>query len=596
MSPTLQTHSPNRLLQVASTSMQSLLTVTAMVGADFVSAPFSFDVTARINDASYTLSDFIMHPLCISIYNSETQKQHFIHGIIDHAFNLEHPDEIGLTIKPWLAQLQYTEDCRSYQNLSITEIVQTIFKEHHFFDFDLSQLLNSYPKIPYTVQYNESYFHFISRLLEQVGIFYYFSYTANKHIMHLCDHVQKTPQLESSLVADNTHGFFGDHVYDWYPSASLTPNTYSNGDYNPALTSPLLNTTRDSKDPSNGTTDIKAYHYPGDYKCDAQASSQIDATQHAAHAAAHTISGKTNSISVQPGHRFRLNNEDKNTPYFVTERRINIEKSYHSHFSCVDTHSDYAPMQTHKKPTLPGLYIAQVTGATDTELYHNNSAHIKAQFYWDQHGSWDQNSSPWLRVAQNLAGENAGHLFLPRVGDEAVVLFMDENPDRPQVIGSAYNSAHAPAYALPYEKSSSGFKTKTVQGSRHNEFTFSDQSLQEAVYINAAHNLSTLVTNNAIETINGTVTTTLHKGDHNSAIINGTSDITANNTVVFKVKGSTLEITPRGVHINAPAVMINPSTTQGTTMPSQKPNTHNWLSATCALRGLIAGITAHDFF
>jgi type VI secretion system secreted protein VgrG len=349
---------------------------------------------------------------------------------------------------------------------------------------------------------------------------------------------------------------------------------------------------------------LNKYYYPLYSRNLESAPSRIVTKHLSEQSQAHYYHGKTNQITLMPGVRFKFSGQNEPDLYFITQRRVSVKElatgttnnggtseSFNAEFTVVNTDVSFAPPHSAIKPTIKGVHSATVVGPPNQSIYQDKLGRIKVYFPWDIERKPSETSSCWLRVSQKQAGNNSGHLFIPRVGHEVLVGFLEGDPDRPFVTNSAYNLTHKSAYDFPTEKRLSGFKTQNLNATGHNELSFDATNKQEAILIHAQNQLTHITEKNTTEKINKNSHTNIIDGNLQNTTQNGQHTVTANNYLKLTVQGSQLEIKPDGIHINASVININPTPTGNIKTPSPKLK-HSWLGNAFLVLGLIVGIAA----
>ena len=540
-------------------------------GSEKISSPYHFQIHCVIpNDVQWDIPSLLSTSLAIQICHT-VQASQYIHGRITSATKLNSPGHVQLQLSPWISLLTQTKDCRIFQDQTIPDIVTTVFKDRGFNDFDFSGLLNTYPTLPYIVQFNETDYDFITRCLAQAGIYFYFSHESNKHIFHAIDCDYKTP-LIPDIIYDNKNTPAEPHITRWETTNKLGVQSITQSDYDPQATHANLKTSATATATQSPTlSELKHYHYPGGYTNSIEGSKSTQIYLNAINASTKTIYAESDCDQLHAGYRIKLKNREDNANFLITELNIdakdqssllnikNPEKYYRNNFiSCIDSQNYQSTI--FPKPKIMSLQTATVVGPSDQEIYIDEQGKVKVQFHWDQYGSNNQNSSCWLRASQAQAGAEWGSFFVPRIGQEVLVAFLDGDPEKPIIIGSAYNSSNNPAYSLPEDQYTSGIKTKTPnEAGSGNELTFSDNQGTEQIVIKATKDYTQSVQKNTEQIIKGNTRTTIETGSHSTQITEGGSSTTAATKLTFQVKQSSFIITPSDLTITAPKVDINPT-------------------------------------
>lgn len=435
-------------------------------------------------------------------------------------------------IVPWFWMLTQHEDCRIFQNLSVPDIVETIFGEFAFSDYKL-ELTETHPQLEYCTQYNETTFDFISRLIEREGIHYYFRHNdeggESKHILVFTDNKDSNPALDPDELPFHHDG----HAEDFDAIRSLSRNeqmrtrkvTLHDWDYKKRgsvgeNTPTVLDIGSDHE--------LERYRYPGGFvaqsgAADASAGKHLSKVIMEAEESSHLrFRGDSQIRTLAPGHTFTLYDhpfDAFNVEYLLLSvwhhGRNNLTASggggdYGNEFTLQPHDTVYrAPLAT-RKGQVRGPQTAIVVGPPGEEIYTDDLGRIKVRFPWDRKVPGrstdmpDDKATCWIRVAQMWAGNGYGTMFIPRVGMEVVVDFLEGDPDKPIAVGCVYNGINKPPYALPGEATKSTIKTLSSKGGGGtNELRFEDKKGSEELFIQAQKDFNVNVKANRTESVGG---------------------------------------------------------------------------------------------
>jgi type VI secretion system secreted protein VgrG len=432
-------------------------------------------------------------------------------------------------IVPWLWFLTRTTDCRIFQFKKAPAIIEQIFSDLGFSDFDFSRLRGEYPERTYCVQYRESDFDFVSRLMEEEGIFYDFRHENGKHTLILAD--GKTgyrPGAEANLICQQggTSHVDAERIDRWEHRYTFETGKWSYRDYNFEKPKADLTAKEKACHKFAHAENFEEYDYPGEYetKDDGRRLTRIRIEEE--EAGHDTVEAESNCPTLSPGETFSLKDHEipsENKGYVVTcvthEIREPIayeteqggngnghgnsggpifrdEMHYRNTFACMPDAVVFRPERITRRPVVEGPQTAVVVGPPGEEIYPDEYGRVKVQFHWDREGKRDESSSCWIRVSQIHAGQGWGAMDIPRIGEEVIVDFLEGDPDRPIITGRVYNGENMPPFALPAEKTRRGNKTKTYKGSGYNEMTMDDTPGKEQIRTNAQYNMDTAVGNN----------------------------------------------------------------------------------------------------
>jgi len=444
-------------------------------------------------------------------------------------------DLYRIILRPWLWQLTLGADCRVFQDKTVVQILDEIFGEYGSSGRLEKKLTGSFTTRPYTVQYRESDFAFVSRLMEEEGIYYYFKHEAGQHMLVLCNSPSGHAPVEGAKLsfapAVKGGGYREDLIDQWSMAHLLQSLKYTTTDY--AAESPTTDmkafAERSPAPPYPKPNDWEVFDYPGNHD-DYAMGTNIGAKQKAGKARAqlevdrfeslHAVAtGTTPYRPLGVGMSFTLADHPDEGGFLVTSSIT--EMSYEGYFGGDDgDESDttryvcrfnavpkdvaFQPQAVTPAPYVRGPQTAVVTGPKGDEIHTDKYGRVKVQFHWDREGKKDEKSSCWLRVAHPWAGKGFGMVALPRIGDEVVVEFLEGNPDRPLITGRVYNEVNKHPYELPAQATVSGIRThssKDGTADNFNELRFDDKKGSEYVWMQAEKDFHRLVKNDAHDTV-----------------------------------------------------------------------------------------------
>ena len=419
-------------------------------------------------------------------------------------------------VYPWLWFLTRTSDCRIFQNKTVPQIIKEIFSDFDFAYVE-DKLHGKYRTWDYCVQYRETDFNFVSRLMEQEGIYYYFVHTDGKHTLYLADDYgshKAIPDYENIPYYPPDQVALRDEecVDYWYVVKQLQPGTYVLNDFD--FTRPKANlkvnssVAREHKEAKH-----EIYDYPGEYEKSEEGDGYVRTRIQELHSQFEQAQGHSNCRGLVYGGLFSLTDyprADQNREYLLAsaDHTVSVDSfeagvsaqgtAYKNSFTVIESKTPFRPARITPKPIVQGPQTAIVTGPSGEEIYTDEHARVKVQFHWDRYGKKNENSSCWIRVSQLWAGKNWGGIHIPRIGQEVIVEFLEGDPDRPIITGRVYNGEQIPPYAVPANKTQSGIKSRSSKGgsgANFNEIRFEDKKGSEQVYIHAEKNQDNIVEN-----------------------------------------------------------------------------------------------------
>jgi len=412
------------------------------------------------------------------------------------------------TVRPWLWFLTRTSDCRIFQNQSVKEIVETVFADHPAIAKFEFKLYRSYRKREYCVQYRESDFNFIARLLEDEGICWFFEHTDGQHKLMLVDAVaahsavagyaQLPYYANAGQVPPDT-----EYVSSWNFARSVESGATALTSYDFERPSTSLLVTKELTR-EHELAAYEQFDFQGDYtqKADGQqlADNHIDELQ----SRHEQLTGATNAHGLTVGHLFKLTRHpraDQNAEYLCLQTQISAHVSGHEagnsdgdvqcSFAAMPSSQQYRPPRRTPKPFVQGPQTAVVVGPAGEEIFTDKYSRVKVQFHWDRLGKKNDKSSCFVRVSSPWAGKSFGFIQIPRIGQEVVVDFLEGDPDQPLITGRVYNAEQMPPWDLPANATQSGVLTRSSKGGAYgnaNALRFEDKKGSEQVWLHAEKN------------------------------------------------------------------------------------------------------------
>ncbi|MFL6564271.1 MAG: type VI secretion system Vgr family protein [Burkholderiales bacterium] len=454
------------------------------------------------------------------------------------------------TVHPWLWFLTRASNCRIFQNMTVPDIVKQVFGDYSFATFEL-KLTGSYPQKEFSVQYRETDFNFVCRLLEQEGIHTAWDYDNGRNTLLLVDSdgpYRAKPAIEVPFEQDRVGAAEKDHITSFTVEREIQPGKYTIDDFD--CLNPRNKMSGDALvTRENDLAGFEIYDYPGEYDKPAEGPQYAKARIEELQVRYEQFSGGGNVRDCAPGRRLKLEGHPQqayNSPaeYLMTSVSYSASAGdvasgagaggeFHCSMTAIDIKTPFRPARITPKPIIQGPQTAIVVGPAGDEIYTDKHGRIKVQFHWDRYSKTDENSSCWMRVAQPLAGNKWGIVTIPRIGHEVIVQFLEGDPDHPIVIGSLYNGDLGTPYPLPAEKTKSGLKThSSPNGSSAdlNELRFEDKKGAEEIFIQAQKDKTVRIKEVRKEWIGkdshlyiekGSVYEELKEGDHHITLDSG---------------------------------------------------------------------------
>jgi type VI secretion system secreted protein VgrG len=412
------------------------------------------------------------------------------------------------TVRPWLWFLTRTADCRIFQEQTVREIVESVLSDHGPIASHEFKLVRSYRKRSYCVQYRETDFNFVARLLEDEGIYWYFEHSEGEHKLILVDAPDAHTPIEGEAKLpyyDNTGQAPPDSewVSNWRFMRAVKPGKTVLSSYDFERPSTQLKVEQVMQRDYD-LSDYEVFDWQGDYtqKDDGQqlVGDRLDERQ----CRFDLHSGSSNAHVLATGHTFDLARHpraDQNAQYLCTRLEVTARDQgsetdggpgdLQCSFDAIRSDAPFrAPRRTHK-PFVQGPQTAVVVGPGGEELFTDKYGRVKVQFHWDRYGARNEKSSCWVRVSSPWAGKSFGFVQVPRIGQEVVVDFLEGDPDQPLVTGRVYNAEQMPPWELPANATQSGVLTRSSKEGAYgnaNAIRFEDKKGAEQLWLHAEKN------------------------------------------------------------------------------------------------------------
>jgi type VI secretion system secreted protein VgrG len=494
-----------RILYLKSPLGGDTFLLSSFSGTEAMSRLFNYQLRMLSTTPSIEASDIVGKNISWHVQYKGGRLRYFngyVSRFVASDYSARRQREYRAEVVPWLWFLTRTANCRIFQKKSVPEIIQKVFSDLGFTDFQL-ELNKSYPTREYCVQYRETAFNFVSRLMEEEGIFYFFRHDEGQHMLVLADQNTSYKDLPDKKPEITT----------WEHQFEFRPGKWTRTDYNFQTPSTSLltstNTVIDLPDVGN----YEMFDYPGDYQVKGVGTTGTKVRMEEEEAPYEVATGTSECYTLTPGGKFTLEHPnfdaESGKGYVITSihhaavdtefESSDQEASYTNQFQCIPDSVAYRPGRQTPKPVIAGTQTAVVVGPSGEEIYTDKYGRVKVQFFWDREGQKDENSSCWIRVAQNWAGKNWGIVFNPRIGQEVIVDFLEGDPDRPIITGRVYNAEQMPPYELPSNQTRSVIKTRSSKGGgtdNFNELRFEDKKGSEEIYFHAEKDFNRVVENN----------------------------------------------------------------------------------------------------
>jgi type VI secretion system secreted protein VgrG len=518
-----------RLIALTTPLGEDVLLLAGFSVHEAISRLFSFQLDLLSEQGPIDFTGIIGKQVTIRVTHADKTERYF-NGIVSH-FAQSGADSrftrYQMQVVPWTWLLTRYADCKIFHNKTVQEILEQVFKDRGLHDYTI-RLNGSYSPIEYCVQYRETDFNFISRLMEQNGIFYFFQHQKDSHTMVIAD----SPSAHEPCPGQETAGYNlvrggideEDVIQSWSLEQELRSGKYTLTDYNFKTPSANLVATEPSVIDVGGNSGFELYDYPGEYatRGDGTAFAKIRMQEEEA---SHLLAnGSSTCRAFTSGYKFTLKDHYQSTmnvSYVLTEVQHSASvadtytmdsgsgagESYSNDFTCIPETVPFRPARLTPKPFVQGPQTAVVVGKSDPsdnggsggeEIWVDKYGRVTVLFPWDRVNKY----SCWARVSQEWAGQGWGAITIPRVGQEVLVSFLEGDPDRPIITGRVYNEDQKVPYKLPDYQTRSTFMTRSSKGGgadNYNELRFEDKKGDEQLFLRGEKDFDTRIKNDIRE-------------------------------------------------------------------------------------------------
>jgi type VI secretion system secreted protein VgrG len=530
----------NRLLEVFTPLPSNTLLIDSMIAREEISTPFLFQLKllATVPDnrsARVKPHDLVGQPMCVEMRHNAGNR--YFHGIVrrfsKEGQNREYAN-YNAELVPWFALLSLRHNSRIFQVMTVPDIVKAVVAELGFSQYLRMSTTRTYTVWDYCVQYRETDFQFISRLLEAEGIYYYFEHAKSQHTMVLADAVscyKDLPACSSFRYGFETGADVGeDIIRTWRFTETLDSGKRVLRDYHFEMPTNSLEVNEESVALAEQAKSFEFYDSSGEYakkfnkpgsrlgdlrpEGEKMVRGQMEMLE-----AAHLVyRGESNCRPFVPGYKVSVEGGEAAGSYLLTStwheitqqpdymNDQNVEQPYSNSFTCIPGSAIYRPPWTTPKPYIRGpltAFVIDENPEPTEEIWPDKYGRVRVRFPWDREAKY----ACWIRVCQPWAGRGWGQQWIPRVGDEVVVSFIEGDPDRPIIVGSVYNENNMPPFELPANKTQSGVKTRSSakgSGQNFNMLRFEDKKGSETLELHAEKTMIERVEDCQYITVEGT--------------------------------------------------------------------------------------------
>jgi type VI secretion system secreted protein VgrG len=555
------------------------LAVTRFDGSEGLSELFTFNIEAYSDTEDVDFNGALGAKCTVTVTSSE-KTRHFNGVLVEAQWTgfQENLHSYRLVLRPWLWLLSRVSDCRIFANKTAPEIISDIFAKHGFATVE-KKLTENYDPLEYYVQYRETDLDFVTRVMEEFGIYYFFRHDDGDHTLVLADakssHAPlpggaKIPfrQVEASRRR-------APHLSHWTPGRRFNTGRVVLNDYDYMKPSAsLLSESEASSGYQNSK--LETFDYPGRYveKSDGETYAKI--RLEAEQASDNRTQGVGTVVSLFPGALMTLTDHpagSQNKEYLVVRATHAVatelfrsgssgggEEPYSGRYEFLPSDKPFRAPRLTPRPVVRGPQTAKVVG--DGEIDVDEHGRIIVQFHWDR----KKDESRRVRIGQVWSGKNWGGIFIPRVGMEVIVEFLEGDPDQPLVVGTVYNKDYQPPYDLPGEKNLAGWKSDSTEGGGgYNEFVFDDTKGSEKIRVHAEKDMEALIENDDDQTVKNDRTITV-EGKHDETVFRSMT-LESYEKIELKVGMSKIVMTPGAIFISSTAIMVTADASLTATAP-----------------------------
>lgn len=522
----------SRTYKISGSFDSESLLFRSLIGNESLSSLYEFKLEFLSKDKNFDARSLIGKELTLTVDNSG--KSRFLSGLVTQAKRVgqetttERYFIFEAIVRPWLWLATKTNHYKIFQKKNIPQVIKETLEEYPF-ELEINTE-ESYREWGYCVQYDETDYEFVSRLMEHEGMYFWFEHSEGKHKLIISDSKNSHKPVEAfDSISFYDHGLGLDHTeehfYEWQPKLSITPTKFSSVDYNLNKPDASLYVEKDSSLKNNHGVDLEFYHSIGDYTETSEGERYADINVEIFEAQSKKYHGTSNSPLLTVGSTISLEkhpNDSQNQKYLITSIDYDFsEASYATNENqktyaitkvlMIPASTQYRHPKVTSIPFTYGPQTAVVMGPPGESIYTDEYGRVKVKFHWDSAQIEDGDSSCWVRVSSSWAGGGFGGMQIPRVNEEVIIDFLGGHPDRPVIVGRLYNADNMPPVELPANATVSGFHTRTKDGTsdQANSLLFEDALGQELLKMVAQKNMDYYVKNDSNHSVGGASATNI---------------------------------------------------------------------------------------
>ena len=572
------------LLSLSSSASIELVPVR-LVAHEKISEPFRFEIDAMAA-GTIDAQSMLNKPACLSVNHGEQPTRYF-HGIVSEFGPAGHSPletRYRIVLLPQLAQAGLRIDCRMFFNKTAKDIIETIFNDAGVTKTDFRLYSQPTPRKA-TAQYNETSLHFVTRLMEEEGWYYFFEHSSDGHTLVVTNDNNGFTTIPNATVRPGVE-VTAEILTELHKPDALTHGKVGLRDYDPDSPSKNLKVEQSTILKHGGTANRAVFHWPALTREISEAKQRAKRRMEAAEAAVSLLDATGSMTNLVAGGKFKLRDDkDVETSCIVREishfaedeqrRSDSGAVSYSNRFTAFPNSVPWRQPMTTARPRMEGLHTAIVLAPSGEEIHTDDQGRVKIRFFWDWREDATADSSDWVRVVQPWGGNQWGGQFIPRVNTEVAVAFMDADPDRPVVVGGFYNGNDRPIFPVG-QKTKLGFRSRSVTKGgtdAFNELTFDDKKDSELFFLHAQKDMTTevehdqklsvgndrtvdIVGNEKVTLKQGSQTTELKLGDVSLKVDVGSITMEALQSITLKVGQSSVTLDQTGVTVKGMMISI----------------------------------------
>jgi len=572
------------LLSLSSSASIELVPVR-LVAHEKISEPFRFEIDAMAA-GTIDAQSMLNKPACLSVNHGEQPTRYF-HGIVSEFGPAGHSPletRYRIVLLPQLAQAGLRIDCRMFFNKTAKDIIETIFNDAGVTKTDFRLYSQPTPRKA-TAQYNETSLHFVTRLMEEEGWYYFFEHSSDGHTLVVTNDNNGFTTIPDATVRPGVE-VTAEILTELHKPDALTHGKVGLRDYDPDSPSKNLKVEQSTILKHGGTANRAVFQWPALTREISEAKQRAKRRMEAAEAAVSLLDATGSMTNLVAGGKFKLRDDkDVETSCVVREishfaedeqrRSDSGAVSYSNRFTAFPNSVPWRQPMTTARPRMEGLHTAIVLAPSGEEIHTDDQGRVKIRFFWDWREDATADSSDWVRVVQPWGGNQWGGQFIPRVNTEVAVAFMDADPDRPVVVGGFYNGNDRPIFPVG-QKTKLGFRSRSVTKGgtdAFNELTFDDKKDSELFFLHAQKDMTTevehdqklsvgndrtvdIVGNEKVTLKQGSQTTELKLGDVSLRVDVGSITMEALQSITLKVGQSSVTLDQTGVTVKGMMISI----------------------------------------